>query len=265
MPHPPRRLLARSVLAGSLVACLASAVPVEPAEALDLPRAGAFPHEAFTEVLSKYVDTTGRVDYKGLLASRAALDGYVAYVGLVSPARNPDLFPTVSDSEAYYINGYNALAITGVIDRPGIKSVNDPGLGFFVTTRYTVGGERINLHDLENRVIRPAFHDPRLHFALNCQSVGCPRLPQAAYDPQKLEAELEAGAREFCTNPTKVYVDSAGAWHISQLFEWYKDDFSSSGGVVAFIDAHGGTLPANAKVEFIPYDWTLSAQPGRSP
>ena len=236
-----------------------------PVQALDKPAPGAFPHEMFNTVLQKYVDTKGLVDYKGISLDRATLDSYVAYVALVSPAEHPDVFPALGDKLAYYINAYNALAITGVIDRPGLISVQDSKLGFFLGTKYKLGGDKMNLYNLENQAIRPTFNDPRLHFALNCQSGGCPRLPQTAYMPATVDAELTAGSKEFCTSPTKVYADSAGVWHISQIFEWYKGDFEAAGGAVAFINANGGTIPETAKVETIPYDWSLSTQVGKGP
>ncbi len=251
------------LVAGAALALLSAVLT--PAEALDAPKPGAFPNDLLTGVLSRYVDATGKLDYHGILANRGALDSYVGYVGLVSPAKNPETFPSLGDKLAYYVNAYNALVITGVIDRPGIKSVNDARLGFFTGTKYTVGGESMNLYNLENQVIRPMFHDPRLHMALNCQSAGCPRLLQHALDPATMDAELDASAKEFCTSPARVFQDAAGTWHISQIFEWYADDFAATGGVVKFIDAHGGTIPVDAKPQIIPYDWALSAQAGKGP
>ncbi len=251
-----------SLLFAALLLLLASRSG--PAAAVDIPRAGAFPHELLTSILSRFVSKTGKLDYKGITANRAALDDYVRALALVSPARNRELFPTHGDQLAYYINGYNALAITGVIDRPGLQTVNEPRWGFFVGTRYVVGGQQMDLNTLENVVIRPTFKDPRLHFALNCQSAGCPRLPQAAFDPAKMEAQLDAAAQEFCTDPSRVYADAAGVWHISQIFDWYKADFQP-GGVTEFINGYGGKIPAGARVEIIPYDWRLSAQPGKGP
>lgn len=235
------------------------------APAVEKPAAGAFPHELLSEVLGKYVNDAGKVDYKSLAGDRATLDKYVGFVAATSPKKDPALFPTHQDQEAYWLNAYNALAITGVIDRPGIKSVQDNLTDFFYLTKYVIGGKKVSLYTLENKVVRPTFADPRVHFALNCQSAGCPRLPQKAYDPKNLDAELDGYAKEFCTNPAKVNVDAAGTVHMSQIFEWYGKDFEAAGGQIAFCNAHGATLPAAGKLEFIPYDWALSAQEGRGP
>ncbi|GDX79490.1 DUF547 domain-containing protein [Deltaproteobacteria bacterium] len=225
---------------------------------------GGFSHAAFNAVVARYVDSKGLVDYKGIIADPSGLDGYLAAVGADSPTSNPALFPTKNDKLAYYINAYNAMAIKGVATRPGIKTVDSVKLDFFALSKFAMGKDKISLYTLENDIVRKQFSDPRAHFALNCQSGGCPRLPNEAFDSARLDAQLDAYTREFCTNPKKVYVDAAGA-HISQIFEWYAKDFAAAGGAVAFINKYGGTIPTTAKVQFIPYDWTLSAQAGKNP
>lgn len=232
---------------------------------LEKPAPGQFPHGLFNQVLAMYVDGAGKVDYKSLQGDSATLDQYLAYVALTSPARDPEIFPTREDQLAYWLNAYNALAIAAVVRSPGLHAVNDNLVKFFYGTKYVVGGKKLSLYKIENGVVRPGFQDPRVHFALNCQSGGCPRLQQEAYDPARLQVQLDTGAKEFVANPAKVFRDEAGTWHISQIFEWYKEDFAAQGGPVGFIDAHGGSIPADAKVEIIPYDWTLSAQAGRAP
>lgn len=226
--------------------------------------AGGFSHAAFNAVVAKYVDSKGLVNYKGILADPAGLDGYLVAVGADSPTSNPSMFPTKNDKLSYYINAYNAMAIKGVTVRPGIKTVDSVKEDFFTLSTFTMGKGKVTLSTLENDIVRKQFSDPRAHFALNCQSGGCPRLPNEAFDSARLDAQLDAFTREFCTDPKKVYVDAAGA-HISQIFEWYATDFAAAGGAVAFINKYGGSIPSTAKVQFIPYDWTLSAQAGKNP
>ena len=264
----------------------------------DASAAGSFSYSDLNTVLFKYVSPTGLVDYKGIIADPTAFNAFIAAVGKESPTTNAPAFPTKNDQLAYYINAYNAFAIKGVIDRPGIKNVDSVKLGFFVETKYTFdgagtievktgtlitggsvtkngtgtllfsvgntyGGATINLYNLENKV--RGYGDPRIHFALNCQSYGCPRLPNSAFDPAKLDTQLDGYAKEFVTNTKKVNVDSAGVAHLSHIFDWYAKDFTAGGGAIAFINAHGGSVPTDAKVEWIPYDWTLSAQSGKNP
>lgn len=245
----------------TLAACVHSVVPDI---AVTAPAPGEFPHALLEQVLAAHVDVNGKVDYKSIQSDRTTLDTYVAYLAAVSPEHDPALFPTRNDALTYYINGYNALAITGVIDRPKLKSVIDDKLGFFVTTTYTMGARKLSLYTLENKVVRAQFNDPRVHFALNCQSGGCPRLPQHAFTVAGLDAELDAASHEFATTPSKVNVEG-GVVHLSQICEWYAEDFAAAGGAVAFLNTQGAGLPTDAKVEFIPYDWALSTQDGRGP
>ncbi len=244
------------------VTAQAEDAPAGPGPAATAP--AEFTHALLEQVVSAHVDAAGNVDYKAIAADRATLDAYVAAVAAVSPAHDPKLFPTKNDALAYYINAYNALAITGVIDRPGLKSVQDNLFGFFYGTKYVLGKKKMSLYDLENKVVRKVYADARAHFALNCQSAGCPRLPQHAFTAAGLDAELDAASREFATNPAKVNAEG-GVAHLSQICEWYADDFKAAGGAVAFMNSYGATLPTDAKVEFIPYDWSLSAQAGRGP
>lgn len=254
------RLLVAAALAAAC-ACPVSAGTVSP----PAPAPGQFPHADFGAILARVVDAKGLVDYKALAADRAGLDRYLELVAAYSPKSHPKLFPTRQDQEAFYLDAYNALAMRGVIDRPGIKSVQDNLFDFFYATKYVIGGKKVSLYDLENKIVRKQFKDARVHFALNCQSGGCPRLPQEHFDPVRLDAQLDAFTAEFCANPAKVFVDPQGVVHASQIFEWYAADFKDAGGPIGFCNGHGASLPVGAKVETIPYDWSLSAQVGRGP
>lgn len=254
-----------ALLLSFFVSAACHAAPASKVKIESLPAPGAFPHEILGRVLGKYVSPEGLVDYKGIATDRADLDLYLAYLEATSPDKHPDTFPTRDDQLAYYINAYNAFAISGVINRPGLKGVNDNIVDFFYLTKYRMGGKKISLYDLENKVVRKRFVDARVHFALNCQSGGCPRLPSVIFDPKRLDAQLEEMTVEFVNSPAKVIVKDDGKLHISQIFEWYADDFKSAGGPVAFINAHGGNVPVDKEVVITPYDWTLIAQPGRAP
>ncbi|MEZ4317921.1 MAG: DUF547 domain-containing protein [Myxococcota bacterium] len=233
----------------------------------EAPEAGQFPNELFSEVLEGRVDENGLIDYAAIKADREELDRFTGYIARVSPESSPALFPTKWDEMAYYINTYNALAIRGVIDRPGLNSVDDIKVEYFFYTRYNIGGRKLDLYRLENSVIRPRFNDPRIHFALNCQSGGCPIFPQTAFLPENLDAFLDEQTTRFVNHPQKVRPKEGaeGVWEISQIFEWYEKDFEAAGGAAAFIHGYRDEVPADAKIEFIPYDWSLIKQPGKGP
>ena len=137
-------------------------------------------------VLETYVDNRGFVDYAGLSEDREVLDRYLTQVKSTGPESNPELFPDRWHELAFYINAYNALVFEGVLARgPETESVWKgliSGLNFFVRMDILIDGKQTNLRNLENKVIRDRYGDPRIHAALNCASVSCPRLPRRPFD-----------------------------------------------------------------------------------
>jgi hypothetical protein len=237
-----------------------------------------FRHDRFDAVLRRVVDDDGRVDYPALVADRADLDAYVAELAATSPQRDVARFPTPDDRLAYWLNAYNASVLALVVERYPIASVKDvfpPLVGFFYLQRVTLGGERMSLRTLENDVVRARFHEPRVHFALNCASRGCPRLPTRAFTGPGLQAELEREARRFVAEARNVDVDEARRTvRLSSIFTWYEDDFTDwmrarhptepatlVGYVRRLADAQKqAALDAcsGCSVEFVPYDWALN-------
>jgi hypothetical protein len=138
--------------------------------------------------------------------------------------------------------------------------VLDDQLASFVTTKFRLDGGTTNLHDLENKHIRPTFGEPRVHFALNCASVGCPSLPAVPFTGADLEAELVRETTRFVRDPRHVAVED-GVVVLSAIFDWYKEDFG--GDPVGWIRAQapGLGLPDTTRYRVRPYDWALNAQP----
>ena len=216
---------------------------------------------------SSFVDEQGRVDFEALAANRTSLDELVAWVERVSPATSPELFPRRADVLAYHLNAYNALAMRGVID----ESIADGFTSFlkrqkfFRLRKVTVGGRSLSLSAYENDVIRP-LGEPRVHFALNCMARSCPRLPQAPFRADMLEAQLEAAAREFLNDPRNVRVDTAAreAW-LSELLDFYAADFAPDGKretLIGFVNRYRQEpIDRGFAVRVIPYDWSLNRQP----
>ena len=190
--------------------------------------AQGFDHSAWNRVLKKYVTEEGRVDYGGLKANRTEFDGYIAQIAARSPESHPQDFPTREAHLAYWINAYNALTICGVVDNWPTRSVRDLGFlfGFFRRDDYTVGGKKVSLNYIEHDVIRKQFSEPRIHFALVCASLGCPKLRREAYVPEWLEQQLEDGARYFINEPRNLQIDPGrNRVTLSKIFDWYSSDF----------------------------------------
>ncbi len=278
-PFHPLLLLGLALV---VAACSTVPIPAPPPVGEGLPD-----HTDLDAFLARHVDEAGRVDYAAAVGDRADLDRYVAALARHSPDATPSAYPEEADRLAYWINAYNAWVIVMVLDAYPIASVRDvsnplrllhPLAGFFLLRKVTLGGERISLYSLENRVVRRRFSDPRIHFALNCASISCPRLPAEAFAPERLEAQLSREADRFLSEPRNVRVDAeAGEIHLSSIFDWYASDFTDQ--VERVAPGRSATLSAylisNAPKEvaeqvarcegcrevFVPYDWGLNDRP----
>ncbi|MFY9552990.1 MAG: DUF547 domain-containing protein, partial [Thermoanaerobaculia bacterium] len=213
-------------------------------------------------VLARHVDEAGRIDFAGLAKAPADLETYVTWVWVVSPASNPREFPTRESVLAYYLNAYNALAMYNVLQSgipPELESIK---VRFFYRNRLPMGGKRISLYDLENRLVRP-IGDPRVHFALNCMVRSCPRLPREPFVAERLDAQLDAAAREFLNDKRNVdLLPGSRTARVSMILNWYEKDFLiKAPNLAAYIARYrAARIPARYEIEFIPYDWTLNRQ-----
>ena len=219
---------------------------------------------SWNDVLGRRVDEGGRVDFRGIAADRGPLEMVVARIGLSAPGNDPAAFPTRADALAFHVNAYNALAMYNVV-RSGIPERLNllDRVEFFKLTSVVVGGQAISLYDYENDVIRP-LGEERVHFALNCMSVSCPRLPRGPFTAANLDGELDDATRLFLAEPRNVQVDDAGrVVRLSAIFDFYEADFlKRAPSLVAWVNRYRAEpIPADYRVEFLPYDWTINAQP----
>ena len=246
-----RRLIGLGGLIVALAAC-ATRVPVPRAAGAGAAEAGA----AWARILRQHVLDDGRIDFVALRRDPADLDAYVAWVAAHGPATTPQLFPTPAARLAYYINAYNAVAMHYVVAserRPAEK------YRFFLLREFPIDGRPMSLYALENRLIRP-LGDPRVHFALNCMVRGCPRLPREPFDPMKLDAQLDRETRRFLDEPRNVQVDPPlGVVRLNEILRFYTRDFlAQAPSLVAYVNLYRAEpIPAEYRVRFIPYDWTL--------
>ena len=235
----------------------------EPSAAID--------HGALDELLKAHVDAeSGLVDYDGFKRDEAKLDAYLS-----EQIAEADL-EALSEAQrfAFYVNAYNASTIKLILERyPDLKSIKDfeeP----WKQERWEVGGETLSLDAIEHTKLRPVFKDPRIHFAVNCASIGCPPLRAEAYRADDLEAQLDAAARHTLTKP--AYAEAKkGTLYVSSLLDWYGSDFTDpsykghaeslaqyvarygSPEIVALVEKKGEATP----VKFKDYDWALNKQP----
>ena len=225
-----------------------------------------FSHDDWTTVLQRFVDERGLVDYEGLARDPRIFERYVGSIERISPETDPDRFPTPDHALAYYLNAYNALIFQGVLRRgPQTESVWSgliSGYAFFVRMDITVGGKRTNLKDLEHG-IRMRFGDPRIHAALNCASLGCPRLPRRAFDAEGLSATLDAAMTEFVNDERNCTIDRARRTvTLSKIFDWFADDFvgerkDRDGALIDFVNRYrprDARIAPGYTIEFAKYD-----------
>jgi len=221
---------------------------------------------SWERVLDRFVDDRGRVAFRELATDRAELDAFVSFVAEVAPWSHPELFPAEADRLAFHINAYNALSMSGILGA-GIPEDLDGAfrrLAFFKRTKYRIGGREMSLHAYENEVIR-AFGDPRIHFAINCMSVGCPRLRRQSYRAERLDDQLEAAAREFFNNELHLRANSGRRRvELSSILKWFKEDFiegSNTRSTIVYVNRYRSQpIPADYSIKYISYDWTVIVQ-----
>ncbi|MEM7230867.1 MAG: DUF547 domain-containing protein [Planctomycetota bacterium] len=246
----------------------------------------SFDHSELDRVLRRFVDENGTVNYQELKKDPADLERYCRKLVAFSPDSHPDLFSSDDEKLAYWINAYNASAILVVLNYYPIESVRDvrppwplrwlPSLsGFFVFQGLTFGGRETSLYYLENRVLRERFRDSRIHFALNCASSSCPRLPRFAFRGEELDSQLDREARRFCGETRNVRIeDETRTIVLSSIFEWYEGDFVQDLGSRTeekgkLLDAISEYLPERIATQiarvrgeyslvYEPYDWSLN-------
>lgn len=253
------------------------AVDAEPLEQLDT----GFDYTWWNAALGRWV-RPGGVDYDAVLAEEGDLRRFIATLGEIGPRLTPERFTTEPERLAYYINAYNALVLFAVADNWPIDTVHDvrgwldprAGFGFFYGLRFPLDGGTVNLYDLENEVIR-GFVDARIHAAINCASKSCPALMPYAFEPARLDDQLDAVTRTFCSDSPHVRVDDeAEEIQLSAIFEWYQPDFEEHARrlgrpativdfIVAFATPEVAAAVERAEsadfdVVFQPYDWALN-------
>jgi hypothetical protein len=229
-------------------------------------------HGAWDGFLKRYVIRSAgginRVAYAKVSASgRRALDAYIGRLAAATVSRL-----NRSEQRAYWINLYNALTLKVVLARYPVASIRDidisPGLfadGPWDRKLVTIEGAKVSLNDIEHRILRPIWRDPRIHYALNCASLGCPNLRRDAYTAGNIEALLEAGARDYVNSRRGVRFDGSSLV-VSSIYVWFKPDFGGSdAGVITHLRRYAApdlkaTLARVSSIGRHAYDWRLNDQ-----
>jgi uncharacterized protein DUF547 len=189
-------------------------------------------HGAWDKFLKQFVvaphpSGINRVRYQAVTA--VDLKGLKSYLqsmqGLAISTYN------IAEQKAFWINLYNALTVDVILSRFPVASIRDinisPGLferGPWGAKLLTVEGEKLSLDDIEHRILRPIWKDNRIHYAVNCASLGCPNLQPVAYTAENTDKLLEQGAREFINHPRGVSIQK-DRLQVSSIYVWFQGDF----------------------------------------
>ena len=221
----------------------------------------------WARVLERFVDAQGRIDFDGVAGDREHLDSFVAWLAQTSPTAYPGDFDSIESKLAFHINAYNAFALYGVLEKGMPKNFASifKRLGFFKLQRFKLGRRQISLYDYENRVIRP-LGDARVHFVLNCMVLACPRLPNVPFTAARVDAQLDAAAREFFASDRHIRIDDKKrVVHLSEILDFYTEDFAKPArreSLIPYVNQfRTEPIPADYRVRFIPYNWTLNKHP----
>ena len=236
-------------------------------------------HDLWQILLTQYVYSleggyATSVDYNGFESDRAILKRYLDALSAVSPTEFAQW--TERRQLAFLINAYNAWTVELILQHyPGIDSIRDIGGWFRSPWKmrfFELLGERRSLDELEHKMIRGNYSEPRIHFAVNCASVGCPALAKQAYQAEKLEIQLEAATQQFLADRQRNAL-RGGALRVSPIFDWYKEDFDKGwrglDSLAKFLAHYGKALGLSASqqrellggeiaIRFGDYDWALN-------
>ncbi|MBG8552446.1 DUF547 domain-containing protein [Hymenobacter guriensis] len=261
-----------SLLLPAFLLLSAGALTARPLPGAHRPAATAAPavnapidHMAFDRLLKKHVNARGLVDYQGFKADEKAFNQYLAQLSKNAPAASW----SKPEQMAYWINAYNAYTIRLILDHYPLQSIKDIGSKIqipLVSTPwaarfFSIGGEKMSLDHIEHSILRKQYDDPRIHFALVCASISCPRLRNEAYTATQLSQQLDDQGRNFLNDPAKNNVGRAAA-QLSRYFDWYKADWEKNGQSVAkWVNRYSKTrMNADAKVTYQDYNWNLNKQ-----
>jgi hypothetical protein len=262
-----RPVLGRRTLLGTGIAC-----------ATVVRTAGAASDEdaAYDTLLRRHVaagaDGITRVAYgrwRANAGDRARLDQAIATMS----ARRPSAMSR-AEAYAFWANLYNAVTLKVVIDRYPVASIRDikgsswldpkAYTGPWRDQRVTVEGRGLSLDDIEHAIMRPGFKDPRVHYAVNCASHGCPNLMARAWRAETLEADLEDAARAYVNHARGVTVLPSGALRVSSIYRWFIEDFGGNDdGLRAHFRVYAApalarALDAAPAIADHDYDWSLN-------
>jgi hypothetical protein len=220
-------------------------------------------HQIFDELLKKHVSNDGLVNYKGFIEDKEKLEKYLDLLSNNAPDRQKW---SEDQQLSYWINAYNAFTIKLIVDNYPVKSIKDldPKVSIPLVNTvwhikfFKIGGKDASLDEIEHKILRKEFDEPRIHFAINCASVSCPKLLNEAFIPENIDFQLDKVAKSFINDPSRNKI-RANSIEISQIFSWFKGDFTKNGSLIDYLNKYSNVkIGPNAKISHLNYDWSLN-------
>ena len=229
-------------------------------------------HGAWDALLKSFVDQNGNVDYRSWKQSAADQRALDAYLSQLSSA-NPNAQATREAKLAFWINAYNAVTIKGILREYPTSSIRNHtakliGYNIWDDLLLTVGGKSYSLNQMEHEILRK-MGEPRIHFAIVCASISCPRLLNEAYTADQLEQQLTMNSRNFFANQRNLRFDSSRQhFQLSSILEWFGEDFGANQAaqlrtIAPFFPqgaAQQFASQGRGSVSYLDYDWGLNDQ-----
>lgn len=213
----------------------------------------------FNELLQTHVSDNGIVDYEAFKADKSKLDNYISYLERTTPKSSW----SANKQKAFWINAYNAHTIALILENYPLKSIMDikkEGKSAWKIPFAKVGGKTYTLDHIEHKILREKLFDPKIHVGVNCASGSCPKLGNVAFTEENVDAELTKLMKAFVNDVTRNKLSKKKV-QISEIFNWFKDDFTKNGSVVDYLNQFSDTeIKSSARISYLKYDWSLNGK-----
>ncbi|MCG9552260.1 DUF547 domain-containing protein [Vibrio sp. Isolate31] len=217
-------------------------------------------HQNWQQFLDSYLVKQGQntlVRYQAVTATdKSKLKQYIKQLEQINP-----LEYSKAGQYAYWVNLYNAVTVDLILDAYPVKSITKLGglfsFGPWGDDVVSVNGKSLTLNDIEHRILRPIWQDPRTHYAVNCASLGCPNLQPQAFTANNTETLLEQAASEFVNSDKGVLV-KGNKLQLSSIYEWFAVDFGTEEQLIQHLDQYRTEAVTNTQNISYDYDWSLN-------
>jgi hypothetical protein len=220
-------------------------------------------HNIWNSILKNYVDDKGGVNYQEIQKDSLRLNQYLK---IVSSNHPNDKNWSKNEQLAYWINAYNAFTVRLIIRSYPAESIRDiAGSIPFINSAWdyefiTIENQSYDLNDIEHGIIRTYYSEPRIHFALVCAAISCPKLRNEAYQAEGLQDQLQEQAVDFINDKSKNTINNEFA-EVSKIFMWYNSDFTEDMELWEYLNKYSIIkLKANSEIDYADYEWLLNEQ-----